>query len=109
MKISVLPTAVLAAMLAGGLLADGAALAGARATSHEATAEDAVAKFKIDRMTCASCPIAVKKAMMRVEGVKSVEIDFGSNTATVAYDPNATTPDAIAQASTAVGYPAAEI
>ena len=46
------------------------------------------------------------KAMMRVEGVKSVDIDYAARTAEVVYDTAAATPEAIAAASTDVGYPA---
>lgn len=62
--------------------------------------------FAIDNMTCAGCPITVSAAMKRVEGVISVDIDFAARTATVLFDPSLTTPDAIAEASTNVGYPA---
>jgi mercuric ion binding protein len=62
--------------------------------------------FAIENMTCAACPITVRKAMQGVEGVKSVDVDFGAKTVTVVYDPAETTSDAIAQASTNAGYPA---
>ncbi|MEQ8322026.1 MAG: heavy-metal-associated domain-containing protein [Rhodospirillales bacterium] len=64
------------------------------------------ATFKIENMTCALCPVTVKKAMEGVAGVKSVAIDFDGKTATVIFDSSMTTPDAIAAASTNVGYPA---
>jgi mercuric ion binding protein len=59
-------------------------------------------------MTCATCPISVRKAMLRVDGVKSVDVDFDAKTAVVVYDPAVTAPAEIAAASTAVGYPAAQ-
>lgn len=62
--------------------------------------------FAIENMTCATCPITVRKAMEGVNGVKSVNVDFGAKTATVIFDPAVTTPDMIAQASTNAGYPA---
>lgn len=62
--------------------------------------------FAVENMTCGTCPITVKKAMSRVEGVKSVVVDFDKKTATVTYDPAVTTPEAIAAASTNAGYPA---
>lgn len=64
------------------------------------------ASFAVENMTCATCPITVKKAMSRVPGVRTVEIDFDKKTATVTYDPTVTTPEAIAAASTDAGYPA---
>ena len=62
--------------------------------------------FEIENMTCALCPVTVKKAMEGVEGVRSVEIDFDSRTAKVAFDPAVATSEAIAAASTKAGYPA---
>lgn len=64
------------------------------------------ATFAIENMTCALCPVTVKKAMEGVAGVKSVAVDFDAKTATVIFDSSVTTPDAIAAASTNVGYPA---
>lgn len=64
------------------------------------------AKFTIDKMTCAACPITVSKAMKAVEGVVSVEIDFESKTATVIFDPAVTDIEKIGAASTDAGYPA---
>ena len=64
------------------------------------------ASFTIENMTCASCPITVRKAMMRVPGVQSVEIDYDSKIAVVEYDPALASPADIAAASTDVGYPA---
>lgn len=60
----------------------------------------------IENMTCALCPVTVKKAMEGVAGVNSVAVDFNAKTATVAFDPSRTTIAAIAQASTRAGYPA---
>jgi len=60
----------------------------------------------VENMTCELCPVTVKTAMARVPGVTSVVIDFDAKTATVTFDPSTTTIDAIAAASTNVGYPA---
>lgn len=65
--------------------------------------------FAIENMTCAACPITVKKAMARVEGVKEVTVDFEAKTATAIFDPAVTKVEAIANASTDVGYPATPI
>lgn len=73
------------------------------------TAAEMTATFAIEKMTCATCPISVKKAMKRVDGVKSIKVDFKTKIATVVYDPALTTPAQIAAASTNVGYPASEV
>lgn len=62
--------------------------------------------FAVDNMTCALCPITVKTAMARVDGVKDVEIDFAARTATVFFDPSLATAEAIGAASARAGYPA---
>jgi periplasmic mercuric ion binding protein len=67
------------------------------------------ASFTIENMTCASCPITVRKAMVRVPGVQSVAIDYDSKIAVVEYDPALASPAQIAAASTDVGYPATQI
>ncbi len=62
--------------------------------------------FAIENMTCALCPVTVKKAMSNVSGVKSVNVNFDAKTATVEFDPAITNADEIAQSSTNAGYPA---
>ncbi|NWG47372.1 MAG: cation transporter [Alphaproteobacteria bacterium] len=79
---------------------------GSQATATEVAASR-TATFAVENMTCALCPVTVKSAMERVNGVRSVEIDFGARTATVVFDPAVTSIDAIAAASTNAGYPAA--
>ena len=82
----------------------GAAWAGPEA-GHEHAIEQSQT-FNVDKMTCATCPITVKKAMQRVDGVKSVKVDLDTKTAVAVYDPSVTTADKIAAASTDVGFPA---
>jgi mercuric ion binding protein len=67
--------------------------------NHQAT-------FNIEKMTCATCPITVRKAMQRVDGVKVVTVDFDSKMATVIYDASLTNVKQIAASSSDVGYPA---
>ena len=62
--------------------------------------------MNIERMTCALCPITVRTAMEKVDGVQKVEVDFDSKTAVVTFDDSKTTALDVAQASTDVGYPA---
>ncbi len=64
------------------------------------------AEFTVENMTCASCPITVRKAMERVPGVQSVKVNFDTKVATVEYDPALATPADIAAAPTGNGYPA---
>ncbi len=107
MRHPLIALAVLASIGAAGLTGVNvlsAAQAG-NAAVHAGVQQE-VRTFAIENMTCAACPITVRIAMQGVEGVKSVDVDFGAKTATVVFDPAVTTSDAIARASTNAGYPA---
>ena len=95
------------ALLATGLALP-RALARARAANpvRQTEARDRTVTFAIGNMTCALCPVTVKKAMERVAGVRSVAVDFRTKTATVVFDPSATSAADVAAAATNVGYPA---
>jgi mercuric ion binding protein len=75
-------------------------------SSSQAIAEEKTTTFNVENMTCATCPITVRKAIEQVSGVKSVTVDYESKTAIVVFDPNVTTPVKIGAASTNAGYPA---
>lgn len=74
--------------------------------TSQATVSEQTATFNVENMTCAMCPITVRTAMEKVNGVKSVVVDYDTKTATVVFNPSVTTPAQIAAASTNVGYPA---
>ncbi len=67
------------------------------------------ATFAVENMTCALCPVTVRRAMSGVSGVRSVQVDFDAKTATVVFDPSATNAATIAAASTNAGYPATPV
>lgn len=58
-------------------------------------------------MTCAACPITVKKALSRVEGVSKAEVRFENREAVVTFDDAKTSVEALTSASENAGYPAA--
>ena len=62
--------------------------------------------FNIKNMNCKMCHFTIRKAIEKVDGVIETIIDFDDKIATVRFDPTKTTTDAIAFASTNVGYPA---
>lgn len=95
---------LLAAASVAGLSLPAAVQAGD--ASQVAAASERTVTFAVEKMTCATCPITVRLAMQRVEGVKSVTVDFEAKTATVVFDPAVTTPDQIGAASADAGYPA---
>ncbi len=59
----------------------------------------------VENMTCATCPIAVRKALEWVEGVQSAKVDFETKTATVAYNPKVASVAKLTAATTDAGYP----
>ena len=61
--------------------------------------------LEVQGMTCAACPITVKKALKKVPGVAEVTVDYKAGTAEVSYDPRKVNPDELAKATTAAGYP----
>jgi mercuric ion binding protein len=56
-------------------------------------------------MTCALCPITVKKALMKVPGVANADVRYEAKQAVVTYDDAKTAPDALMQATGNAGYP----
>lgn len=78
-------------------------LFGTQATMAE---NERTVAFDVEKMTCATCPITVRTAMQRVDGVKVVKVDLDSKIATVTYDTSVTTASHIASASTNIGFPA---
>jgi Cu+-exporting ATPase len=57
-------------------------------------------------MTCASCVNRVNKALAKVPGVTTAEVNLAAETATVGYDPAHVTVDALVDAVTTAGYTA---
>lgn len=98
------------AIFAGGALAIATAAiplaASVAQPSSSTTTASRTATFNVENMTCALCPVTVKKALEGVKGVKSVRIDFDAKTAAVVFDPSEASVAAIAAASTNAGYPA---
>ncbi|GAB4466737.1 MAG: mercury resistance system periplasmic binding protein MerP [Burkholderiaceae bacterium] len=73
-----------------------------------AVAAPRTATLAVDNMTCAACPITVKKAMAKVDGVTKVEVSYEKREAVVTFDDAKTSVPAIAKASADAGYPARE-
>jgi mercuric ion binding protein len=73
--------------------------------SVSAFAAPQTATLSVPGMTCAACPITIKKALSRVDGVERVEVSYKSKTATVLFDDQQTSPESLTQATTDAGYP----
>lgn len=62
--------------------------------------------LSVSGMTCAACPITVKKALTRVPGVSRAEVDLAQHRAIVTYDDARTSQAELIKAVTDAGYPA---
>ena len=51
-----------------------------------AIAAEQTVSMTVERMNCALCPVTVRKAMERVDGVQHVEVNYDTKTATVTFD-----------------------
>ena len=60
----------------------------------------------MQNMTCALCPITIRKALQGVGGVQSAKVDFANKTANVTFDPKKTNIETLIKTTTNVGYPA---
>jgi periplasmic mercuric ion binding protein len=56
-------------------------------------------------MTCPTCPITIKKALMKEQGVASVTVHNEKKELIVSFDDAKTTPDAIMKSTAVVGFP----
>lgn len=61
--------------------------------------------LSVSGMTCSACPIMVKKALTKVEGVQTAEVNYEKKEAVVTYDEAKTSVEALAKAATDAGYP----
>lgn len=56
-------------------------------------------------MTCAACPITVKKALSKVEGVSQVDVTFEKREAVVTFDDAKASVQKLTKATEDAGYP----
>lgn len=61
--------------------------------------------LSVPGMTCAACPITVKKALSKVDGVRKVEVSFETLEAVVTFDGAKTNAEALTKATASAGYP----
>lgn len=98
-------------LMGGAMLAYGSLMLGGCAQSEDyavsegyeaGTAETSTAKLEISGMMCAhACGGKIKKELLEIPGVANASIDFESgrefNAAEVEFDPNAVTPEELAE------------
>lgn len=78
----------------------------AAALAAPAGAATRTVTLSVPGMTCAACPITVKKALTGVAGVHKAAVSYARREAVVTFDDARTTPAALAKASENAGYPA---
>ena len=70
-----------------------------------AQAEIKTVTLAVSGMTCATCPITVKKALTKVDGVTKVDVDYDKRQVVVTYDDAKTSIEARTKATADAGYP----
>lgn len=80
-------------------------LALSAALSAPAWAATQTVTLSVTGMTCATCPITIKKALNKVEGVENIEVNLEKKEALVTFDDAKTTVEALLEATKNAGYP----
>src|SRR5438270_2138331 len=61
--------------------------------------------LNVPGMTCPACPITIKKALSKVNGVSKVEVSYEKKEARVTFDDAKTDTKALVKATTDAGFP----
>ncbi|MDP1930426.1 MAG: mercury resistance system periplasmic binding protein MerP [Gammaproteobacteria bacterium] len=61
--------------------------------------------LSVPGMTCAACPITVKMALTKVDGVEKTEVSYEALEAVVTFDDEKTNVEALTMATANAGYP----
>ena len=69
------------------------------------TTSQQVVTLDVQNMSCAMCPITVRKSLTRLDGVSKAEVSYKDKTATVMYNSQKITVDQLTRATTNAGYP----
>jgi mercuric transport protein len=72
----------------------------------QAKAAGAHVTLAIDGMTCASCGVAIRVTLKKLDGVKDATVSFDDKRAEVTYDPSRVTPQKMIKAIEDAGYKA---
>ena len=80
-------------------------LALSAALSAPAWAATQTVTLSVPGMTCATCPITLKKALNKVEGVETIEVNLEKKEALVTFDDAKATVEALLEATKNAGYP----
>ncbi|WP_034293635.1 MULTISPECIES: mercury resistance system periplasmic binding protein MerP [Burkholderiales] len=61
--------------------------------------------LSVPGMTCAACPITVKKAISKVDGVSKTDVNFDKREAVVTFDDTKASVQKLTKATESAGYP----
>jgi mercuric ion binding protein len=78
---------------------------GAIASTSTVFAATQTVTFQVPGMTCSSCPITVKKALMKIDGVQQTKTNMDKREALVTFDDTKTNIVKMAAATANAGYP----
>jgi mercuric ion binding protein len=77
----------------------------ALAAGHSAGAKTQQVTLTVPTMDCATCPVTIRVALMKVPGVKKAVVSYEHRTAKVVYDDEKTDVPALTRATDGAGYP----
>ena len=81
------------------------ALASAAFWSANAVAAPRQVTLSVPTMDCATCPITIKTALLKVSGVTKAQVSYARRTAIVQFDDAKTDVAALTRATDNAGYP----
>ncbi|OQW36181.1 MAG: mercuric transport protein periplasmic component [Nitrospira sp. SG-bin1] len=81
------------------------AIALSAALSAPAWAATQTVTLSVTGMTCEACPITIKKALNKVEGVENIEVNLEKKEALVTFDDSKTSVKTLMEATMNAGYP----
>lgn len=73
--------------------------------SSSALAGSKTVTLSVPGMDCEACPITVKKAIQKVEGVEKVSVTYRPKEAVVTFDDAKTSAEKLREATAKAGYP----
>ena len=76
-----------------------------RTPAAPALAATKTVTLSVPTMFCAACPITVKTALNKVEGVEKIEVNLEKKEAIVTFDDAKTKVEALTEATKNAGYP----
>lgn len=80
-------------------------IVGTLAFSSMAVAAPQTVTLDVPGMTCSTCPITIKMALMKVDGVQQAKVNYEKREAVVTFEDSETSVDKLTLATTNAGYP----